>query len=152
MTKETNFPPFGEEGLKVFQQFNPFKQYKFPQNTMEPLFSCHQKNMELMTHIQQLTTETTKSIMDRQNEYFKGIFEQCSEHLKYYGAKSPLEKKTTHHAEISKELFDKTIEHLSEFNSTLTQSNKQIIELFQTRFQEGLNESATLVKNGKEKN
>lgn len=151
MAKETNIPPFGEEGLKLFQQFNPFTQFKFPQGNMEPLLSSHQKNMELMANVQHLTTETTKSIMNRQNEYFKGIFEQCSEHLKCCGAKSPLEEKTAHQAEVSKELFDKTREYLSEVNSTLTQSNKQIIELFQTRFQEGLDESLRAVKKGKEK-
>jgi len=152
MAQETNIPPFGEEGLKLFQQVNPFTQFKFPQGNMGPLLYSHQKNMELMANVQQLTTETAKSIMNRQNEYFKQGFDQCSEHLKCYGTKSPLEEQTTHHAEISKELFNKTTEHLYEVNSTLTQANKQIIELFQARFQEGLEEYSHLTKKRKDQN
>ncbi len=85
MTKEKNIPPFGSE------ETNPFHQFKFPEGSMETLLSNYKKNMELITAAHQLAADSAKSIMDRQNEYCKEVFDKWNEQIKLCSSKAPLE-------------------------------------------------------------
>jgi len=143
MTKETNIPPFGEEGL------GSFKNFKFPGVDMETLLASYQRNMELMNTTQRIGAETVQSVMELQNQYLKRVFDQWNEQIKYGFSKSPLEEKTTRQAENAKATVDKTIEHVRDVNSIVAKSNEKIIQSVQKRFKEGLDESLNLAKKGK---
>ena len=148
MTKETNAPPFGKEWTTSFNQFNPFKQFKFPGVDAGTLLSSAQKNMELIAKAQQLAADSTKSIIDRQNEYCKDAFDQWNEHLKFCCSKAPLEEKTAHHADISKKAIDKTVTHLRDVNSIIAKTHEKIVESVQNRLKESIDESLNLAKKG----
>lgn len=143
MTKETNIPPFGEEG---FRTFNPFKQFKYPGVDMETLMATYQRNMELMNSTQQIAMEATQSVMELQREYIKKAFDQWNEQIKYTCSKAPLGEKTAHHVDTTKTAVDQTIEHVRDVNSIIAKSNEKIINSVQKRFKESLDESATLAK------
>lgn len=148
MAKDTNIPPFGEEGLKLFQQFNPFKQFKAPGMDMGVLMSNYQRNMELISATQQVVAEATKSIMELQSEYMKKVFDQWNTQVKDRCSKSPLEEKTAHQAEAAETAVKQTIAHTQALNAIVTKSNEQIIDSVQKRFKEGLDESMNITKKG----
>lgn len=145
MAKETNIPPFMEEG------FCSFKQFKFPGADMETLLSTYQKNMELMNAAQKITTETTQSVMDLQKQYFKSVFDQWNDEIKNSFSKAPSEEKTAHQAETAKAAVDQTIKHVRDVNAIIAKSNETIIESMQNHFKKSLNESSDLAKKNKDK-
>ena len=109
MAKETNVPPFSEEGFKLFQQFNPFKQFKVPGMDMKSLMSNYQRNIELINATQQVVAEATKSVMELQSEYMKKVFDQWNAQIKYCCSKAPLEEKMAQEAEGAKKAVNQTI-------------------------------------------
>ncbi len=145
MAKESNVPPFMEQGLGAFKNF------KFPGIDMEALMSSYQKNVELMSKHHQIAIETTQSLVELQNQYIKNAFDMWNEHIKQCCSKSPLEDKTTQHAEAAKETADKTIEHLRNINSVIAKSTEKMNESVQKRFKEGLEESLNMTKKTAEK-
>ena len=145
MAKETNIPPFMEEG------FCSFKQFKFPGADMETLLSTYQRNMELMNAAQKTTTETTQTVMDLQKQYFKSLFDQWNDEIKNSFSKAPADQKTAHQAEAAKAAVDQTIKHVRDVNAIIAKSNETIIESMQKHFKESLNESSNLAKKSKEK-
>ena len=151
MAKGANIPPFGNEEANPFKQSNPFNQFKLPDGAMETFLSNYQKNMELVTSAQQLAADSTKSILDRQNEYCKNAFDQWNEHIKFCCSKAPLEEKTAHHAEVSKEALDKTGKHLRDVNSIIVKAHEKIAESVQKRLKESLDESLNVAKKSAEK-
>lgn len=149
MAKETNIPPFGEEGLKLFQQVNPFKQFKAPGMDMGFLMSNYQRNIELINATQQVVAEATKSIMKLQSEYMKKVFDQWNAQVKDCCSQIPLEEKTAHQAEAAKTAVNQTIAHTQELNAIVAKSNEKIIDSVQKRFKEGLDESLNPTKGSK---
>lgn len=145
MAKETNVPPFMEEGLGAFKKF------KFPGIDMEKLLSSYRKNLELMSKNQQIVTETTQSLMELQTQYIKNAFDVWSEQVKNCCSKSPLEDKPAQHSEAAKATFDKTIEHLQNVHSVVAKSNEKMNESIQKRLKEGLEESLNMTKKTGEK-
>ncbi|HUX80435.1 MAG TPA: phasin family protein [Alphaproteobacteria bacterium] len=143
MDKEKNI--FGEES------FNAFKQFKFPGLDLETLLSNYQRNMELMNSTQQVVVEATKSIMELQNDYFKKVFAQWNEQVKYCCSKAPLEDKTTRQAEATKAALDQAVEHTQGLTSIVAKSNEKIIGSVQKHIKEGLDESLNLAKKSREK-
>jgi len=148
MAKETNVPPFGEEGFKLFQQFNPFKKFQAPGMDMGILMQNYQRNIELMNATQQVVAEATKSIMELQSEYMKKVFDQWNEQAKYCCSKAPLEEKTAQQAMVAKKAVNQTIEHTQELNAIVTKSNENIMDSIQKRFKEGVDESLNITKKG----
>lgn len=145
MAKGTNIPPFIEEGL------SSFKQFKFPGVDMETLLSSHQRNMELIATTQQIAAESTKSIMELQNEYLKKVFDQWNEQVKCCCSKAPMEEKTTDQAKAAKAVVNEAVEHTQEFNSIIAKSIEKIGQSVQKRMKEGLEESVNLVKKSRNK-
>jgi phasin family protein len=145
MTKETNMPPFMEEGL------NAFKQFKFSGINTENFMSTYQKNLELMNAAQQITVETAQSLAELHNQYIKNAMAQWNDQIKYCYSKAPLEEKTAYHAEATKAAVDDVIEHTRALNSIIAKSNAKMNETLQRRFKEGLDESISMTKKAKEK-
>lgn len=145
MNKDTNIPPFGEE------LFNAFKQFKVPGIDMEALVASHQKNMELLASTQKKAVESTNSIIELQNKYLKKAFDQWNEQLKHNCTKTSFEEKAACHAQSTKEMSDRALEHLKEINTIIVKSNEKIIDSIQKHFQESLDESLNLVKKNKDK-
>lgn len=113
---------------------------------MGALMSNHQRNMEFMTRTQKIAAESTKEIMELQNQYVKGFFDQWNEPVKCCFSKIPLEEKATRQSEVFKETLDKTIEHLRDLNSIVVKANEKIIESAQKHFRESLDKPLNLAK------
>jgi len=140
MAKESNVPPFMEEGL------GSFKHFKFPGVDMEALMESYRKNLELLSKNQQIAIETTESLMELQNQYIKNAFEKWNENVKQCCSKTPLEEKNTQHSKAAEETVDKTMEHLRDINAVIAKSTAKINESIQKRFKEGLEESLNMTK------
>lgn len=140
MNKNTNIPPFGEE------MFTAFKQFKVPGIDMEALATNHKKNMELLASTQQKAVESTNSIIELQNKYLKKVFDQWNEQLQHNCGKTSFEEKAACHAQSTKEMSDRTLEHLKEINTIIVQSNEKIIDSIQKHFQETFNDSLNIIK------
>src|SRR5579863_277291 len=117
MDKIVNILPFGEEGLKQFQQFSPFKQYKFPGVNTNTLLSSYEQNVEFMNTAQKIATEATQSMMELQKEYFEKVFNQWSEEVMNSFSKNSFEEKITHQAETAKTMVDEMINYGRDINS-----------------------------------
>ncbi len=145
MSKDTNVPPFGEE------LFSAFKQFKVPGIDMEALVASHQKNMDLLTSTQKKAVESTNSIIELQNNYLKKAFDQWNEQLTHNCTKTSFEEKATCHAQATKEMSERALEHMKEINTIIVKSNEKVIDSIQKHFQESFNDSLNLVKKNKDK-
>ena len=145
MTKETYTPPFWENTL------NSFKGSKTPWVDLETLMTHYRHNMELMNSTQQIIGEATNSVLQLQTDYVKSILEQMGEQTKHCLSTDPLEAKTEQRTEKAKATIDQAIAHARDVNTVLAKSNQQIVEKFQNRFKEGVEESANLAKKTKGK-
>ena len=145
MTKETNIPPFMEEALKSFKQFN------FTGTDIEDLMSMYKKNIELMNSTQQVAIEATKAMMDLQRSYVQRAMEQWNEQLKATSRQGPTSEKTTSQVEATKDAVTETLEHIQELNSIIAKSNEKIKDSFQKRIKESLDETVNLANKNKKK-
>jgi phasin family protein len=145
MTKETYTPPFWEDTM------NTFKNTKTPWVDMETLMTNYRRNMDLINSTQQIVGEATKSVLQLQTQYVKNVFDQMSEQTKHSLATEALEAKTEPHTERAKATVDQAIAHAREVNTVIAKSNEKIIENFQNRFKESVDESASLAKKAKGK-
>lgn len=145
MAKNTNIPPFMEEGL------NAFKKHKFPGVDMETLLTSYQKNVEFMNAAQQIATETTQSLLELHNKFLLESFEKWNEQLKNNLSTSTPTDKTTQQAESSKAVIDKMIDHAREVHSTVEKSNEKLVNSLQKRIKDSVDESVTLAKKSKKK-
>lgn len=145
MSKNTNIPPFMEEGL------NAFKKHKFPGVDMETLLTSYQKNVEFMNAAQQIATETTQSLLGLHNQFLLEAFEKWNEQLKNNLSTNAPTDKTTQQAESSKAVIDKMIDHAREVHSTVEKSNEKLINSLQKRIKDSVDESVTLAKKSKKK-
>ena len=144
MSKYKNIPPFGEE------LFNAFKQFKVPGMDIEPLVASHKKNMELLASTQKKAVESTNSIVELQNKYLKKFFDQWNEELKHNCTKTSFEEKAACHAQTTKEISDRALEHMKEINTIIVKSNEKITDSIQKHFQESFNDSLNLAKKNKD--
>jgi phasin family protein len=140
MASASNIHPNMNEGL------NFFKQFKFPGAYMETLVAMQQLNTGLLNETQQIAMETTKSVMDLEQQFMKNAFDQWNEEVKYNISKAPLEEKTTHQAEVAKDAVSQISEHANKLSSILTQSNEKFNETLQKHIKMGMEESSNLSK------
>jgi phasin family protein len=124
---------------------------KLPWLDMELLAASYRRNLDLMNTAQQITAETTKSIMQLQTQYMKHVFDQLSEQAKHNLSMTSFEEKSAHQSETTKVTLDQAIEHGREVHSLLSKANEKLIETVQKRFKEGMDESAAMAKKTKEK-
>lgn len=142
MIKNTPLPPFMEKG------FEAFKQCQFSSFNTDTIMSAYQKNMEFMKTAQDIMTETTKSISELQNQFFKDALEQWTEQMKVGASASPLDNNPKNYGNTT---VDKTIEHARKINETLVKSNEKIIGAAQKHFKDVLHDSANAAKKDKSK-
>ena len=145
MAKNTNIPPFMEEGL------NAFKKHKFPGVDMETLLKSYQRNVEFMNATQQVMAESTQSLLGLHKQFLMEAYEKWNEQVTNALSSSSPADKVTQQTEASKEAMERMVEHAQDIKSTVEESNKKLIDSFQKRFQEGVDESVTLAKKSKKK-
>lgn len=140
MARESNIPPF------LGKEFGSFKNFKFPGGNMDKLLSGYRKNMELMNATQKIVTETMNSLREGQKQYTQKVISEWHKQVENSLSRVPFEEKTAQHTQAVKTTVDETIQHLRSTNSIISQSNKQIIESIQRRFQEVVDESSEILK------
>lgn len=145
MSKNTNIPPFMEESL------NAFKKHKFPGVDMETLLKSYQKNVEFMNATQQVMAESTQSLLGLHKQFLMEAYEKWNEQLtNAFSASSPADK-ITEQTEASKAALERMVEHAQDLQSTVEESNKKLMDSFQKRFKDSVDESINLAEKTKKK-
>jgi phasin family protein len=145
MTKNTNIPPFMEEGLNNFKKFN------FPGIDMETLLKSYQRNVEFMNDTQQVIAESTQSLFGLHKQFFMEAFEKWNEQVTNAFSTSNPTDKVTQQTEASKAAMERMVEHAQDLQSTVEESNKKLMDSLQKRFKDGVDESINLAKKSKKK-
>jgi len=147
MTKDTNMPPFMEEGI------NSFKRFKLPGFDMNLLLASYEKNMELLTEAQKIATDAAKELVEQQMKFASEVLEQCANKCTDNGiAQSSWQDKASMQAEASKSAIAKAMAHGQKINSIVLSSNEKMFEAFKKRFNEGVEESMTMAKKAEKEN
>lgn len=144
MAKNTNIP-FMEESL------NAFKKHKFPGVDMETLLKSYQRNVEFMNATQQVMAESTQSLLGLHKQFLMEAYEKWNEQVTNALSSSSPADKVTQQTEASKESMERMVEHVQDIQSTVEESNKKLIDSFQKRFKDSVDESVTLAKKSKKK-
>lgn len=143
MTKNTNFPPFMEEG------FGAFKKFKFPGVDTDTLLTNYQRNLEFMNSAQQTVADTTQSLFGLHKQFLLEAFEQWNEQVaNAFSPSSPVDK-VAQQTEVSKAAMNRMVGHLQDLKSTVEEANKKLMDSLQKRFKDSADESANLAKKDK---
>jgi phasin family protein len=145
MNKETYTNPFWGDNVKGL------KDIKFPWFDSELMLSNYRRNMNLINTTQQIAAETTKAVIQLQAQYMKDVFEQLSEQTKQNISTFSPEERVAYQSEKTKAAVDQAVDHARNVNTLISKSNEKIIENVQKRFNEGVDESASLAKKTKTK-
>lgn len=143
MTKNTNIPPFMEEGLNNFKKFN------FPGVDMETLLKSYQRNVEFMNDAQQIVAESTRSLFGLHKQFLTEAFEKWNEQVTNACSASNSADKVNQQTEASKTAMERMVEHAQDLQSTVEESNKKLVDSFQKRFKDSVDESVNLAKKSK---
>lgn len=144
MAKNPNIP-FMEESL------NAFKKHKFPGVDMESLLKSYQRNVEFMNATQQVMAESTQSLLGLHKQFLMEAYDKWNEQVANAFSPSNPADKVTQQTEASKAAMERMVEHAQDIQSTVEESNKKLIDSFQKRFKDSVDESANLAKKSKKK-
>ena len=133
------------------ESLNAFKKHKFPGVDMETLLKSYQRNVEFMNATQQVMAESTQSLLGLHKQFLMEAYEKWNEQVTNALSSSSPADKVTQQTEASKESMERMVEHAQDIQSTVEESNKKLIDSFQKRFKDSVDESVTLAKKSKKK-
>lgn len=113
---------------------------KVPGVDMDAMVSLQQKNLEVMTAANRLAFEGMQAIMKRQAEIMRqAVEESTAAATGIAGAPTPAEKMVKQ-TEAYKDTFERTIANIRELSELISKSNTEVLDLFNKRFAEVLDE------------
>jgi phasin family protein len=133
MASHTN--PFLETDFtKIFSEF------KIPGFDVQALVATQRRNIEAVSHANQLAVEGVQAVMHRQSEILRQMVEESSNGLKEMMAAGAPEQKIAQQTELVKATFEKALANLRELTEMVAKSNTEAADVLTKRIGESLTE------------
>jgi phasin family protein len=133
MASPTN--PFLENDFtKIFSEF------KIPGFDVQALIATQRRNIEAVSHANQLAVEGVQAVMRRQSEILRQMVEESTNALKEMTAAGAPEQKIAQQTELVKAAFEKALANLRELTEMVAKSNTEAADVLTKRIGESLTE------------
>jgi len=133
MASPTN--PFLENDFtKIFSEF------KVPGFDVQALIATQRRNIEAVSHANQLAVEGVQAVMRRQSEILRQMVEESTNALKEMTAAGAPEQKIAQQTELVKSAFEKALANLRELTEMVAKSNTEAADVLTKRIGESLTE------------
>ena len=128
-------PSFMEMDMsKVFAGLN------FPSLDVESLMTSQRKNIEALTHANQLAVESVQAVTKRQVEIARQAFDEASAALRDFAQPSAPEERIAKHAELAKTSFEKAVACSKELTELVAKAQSEAFDILSKRVTESLDE------------
>ncbi len=132
-TDKTN-PFFNVDMQKMFADF------KFPGIDYESLMASQRRNIEALTHANQLAVEGMQAVAKRQAEILRQTMEETTRAMQsLLGTASP-EERMSKQTDIIKTAFERAIANMRELAELVTKSNAEAFQIVNRRVTDSLDE------------
>lgn len=137
-TSKSNFGK-NADPFNYSEMLKNFKNMPLKGLNREKLLEQHRKNLEALTNASNMAADVVKSISQLQTQFIKEAFEEMATFMREYTHKM----KAGNFEKPSKPVSDHVAQWLDQSNkiaNMLSQSNRQIYDVFHERIEEGMEE------------
>ena len=117
-----------------------FAGFAFPSFDAETVMASQRKNLEALTHANQLAVEGVQAVTRRQVEIARQAFDEASAAMRDMVQPSAPEERIAKNAEIAKQAFEKGVANAREIAELVAKAQSEAFEVISKRFAEGLDE------------
>jgi phasin family protein len=117
-----------------------FSEFKIPGFDMQGLMATQRRNIEAVSHANQLAIEGVQAVMRRQGEIMRQMVEESSSVLKDMMAAGAPEAKIAQQTDLVKTAFEKALANLRELTEMVAKSNTEAADVLTKRIGESLTE------------
>jgi phasin family protein len=126
-----------------------FSEFKVPGFDMQALIATQRRNIEAVSHANQLAVEGVQAVMRRQGEILRQMVEESTNSLKDMMAAGAPEAKIAQQTELVKTAFEKALANLRELTEMVAKSNTEAADVLTKRIGESLTELKTSLQRTK---
>ena len=126
--------PFDFDVTKVFADF------RFRPIDVEAVWAAQRRNIEALSHANQLAVESAQAVARRQIELTRETFEGFSALMRDLAMPASPEDRIAKNTEYVKQLLDKGVSHSREIASIATKASTEAAEVLHKRATESLDE------------
>jgi phasin family protein len=126
-----------------------FSEFKIPGFDMQALVATQRRNIEAVSHANQLAIEGVQAVMRRQGEILRQMVEESSSVLRDMMAAGAPEQKIAQQTELVKGAFEKALANLRELTEMVAKSNTEAADVLTKRIGESLTELKTSLQRTK---
>ncbi|HEX4504108.1 MAG TPA: phasin family protein [Alphaproteobacteria bacterium] len=126
-----------------------FSEFKVPGFDMQSLVATQRRNIEAVSHANQLAVEGVQAVMRRQSEILRQMVEESTSSLKDLMAHGAPEAKIAQQTDLVKAAFEKALANLRELTEMVAKSNTEAADVLTKRIGESLTELKTSLQRTK---
>ena len=126
-----------------------FSEFKVPGFDVQSLIATQRRNIEAVSHANQLAVEGVQAVMRRQGEILRQMVEESTNSLKDMMAAGAPEAKIAQQTELVKTAFEKALANLRELTEMVAKSNTEAADVLTKRIGESLTELKTSLQRTK---
>lgn len=128
-----------QDPFNLMDMWRSLSSMRMPLMDRDTMMHQHRKNLEALTECNSMCADVMKSIGQLQTQFVKQAFDEMASYMQEFTknlGKGNFEQNTN----IVKGQVNSFVEHSNKIANMLSQSNKQIYDVFQSRIQEGMDE------------
>ena len=126
-----------------------FSEFKVPGFDIQSLVATQRRNIEAVSHANQLAIEGVQAVMRRQGEILRQMVEESTSSLKDLMATGAPEAKIAQQTDLVKSAFEKALANLRELTEMVANSNTEAADVLTKRIGESLTELKTSLQRTK---
>ena len=126
-----------------------FSEFKVPGFDVQALVATQRRNIEAVSHANQLAIEGVQAVMRRQSEILRQMVEESTSSLKDLMAAGAPEAKIAQQTDLVKAAFEKALANLRELTEMVAKSNTEAADVLTKRIGESLTELKTSLQRTK---
>jgi len=126
-----------------------FSEFKVPGFDIQSLVATQRRNIEAVSHANQLAIEGVQAVMRRQGEILRQMVEESTSSLKDLMATGAPEAKIAQQTDLVKSAFEKALANLRELTEMVAKSNTEAADVLTKRIGESLTELKTSLQRTK---
>jgi phasin family protein len=130
----------GKPSFMEMDMSKAFAGLNFPSLDVESLMASQRKNIEALTHANQLAVESVQAVTKRQVEIARQAFDEASAALRDFAQPTPPEERIAKHAELAKTSFEKAVAGARELTELVTKAQSEAFDIISKRVTESLDE------------
>jgi len=130
----------GKPSFMDMDMSKAFAGLNFPSLDVESMMTSQRKNIEALTHANQLAVESVQAVTKRQVEIARQAFDEASAALRDFAQPSPPEERIAKNAELAKTSFEKAVAGARELTELVTKAQTEAFDIISKRVTESLDE------------